>query len=335
MKLQKITKLAAASICALVLPFSSARIAQADENYNSESVTVADSLTARKAVTIESDTLNQLIEPTTTVAENLAFSFESSVITALPTAQDIAIQTMANDESIELSLPDFGWGGVEDTLPKLINKTQEVLPNPTDNGIQLLWTIKEGKGTEILRIDSEIPQGSKWVIEVDGSLSLVRQSESGVTEVLISSGTPWAIDANGKNLPTHYEIHDGDIFQLVNTDGAVFPIVADPNWAWWGSLALCVADIVTIFVPGTQIIKAAKASKAAAFIAKSPQLKKAIDSLGGLNAAMSKLLGKLRGAKYGQATERAITKILDIGKERFFDILGIGGCYGVYANWGR
>ncbi len=52
-----------------------------------------------------------------------------------------------------------------------------------------------------------------------------------------------------------------------------------------------------------------------------------------LNAAMTKILGKLRGAKYGDVTERALTKLLEVGKERFFDVLGIGGCYGVYINW--
>ncbi|MCQ4119695.1 hypothetical protein [Rhodococcus tibetensis] len=42
---------------------------------------------------------------------------------------------------------------------------------------------------------------------------------------------PWAYDANGTPIPTHYEIRDGQLVQVVDTAGIenlVYPILADP-----------------------------------------------------------------------------------------------------------
>jgi hypothetical protein len=48
---------------------------------------------------------------------------------------------------------------------------------------------------------------------------------------------PWAVDAAGRGLPTHYEVHGATLRQVVDTRDAVFPVVADPNvktvCSWW------------------------------------------------------------------------------------------------------
>ena len=45
--------------------------------------------------------------------------------------------------------------------------------------------------------------------------------------------SPWAIDANGKSIPTHYEIQGNIVIQIVEhlSDNTVYPVVADP-WLW-------------------------------------------------------------------------------------------------------
>ncbi|WP_127549896.1 hypothetical protein [Actinoplanes sp. OR16] len=40
--------------------------------------------------------------------------------------------------------------------------------------------------------------------------------------------TPWAVDANGNELPTSYSVNGTTLSQTVDTLGAAFPIVADP-----------------------------------------------------------------------------------------------------------
>jgi hypothetical protein len=46
---------------------------------------------------------------------------------------------------------------------------------------------------------------------------------------------PWAVDAAGKSLPTHYTFAGTRITQEVDTTGATFPVVADPSISFgWG-----------------------------------------------------------------------------------------------------
>lgn len=63
--------------------------------------------------------------------------------------------------------------------------------------------------------------------EVNGGI-LFLQGDDVVGGVL----PPWAIDANGDDVPTHYEITEGGIAQVVEHAGAGFayPIVADPTY---------------------------------------------------------------------------------------------------------
>lgn len=39
---------------------------------------------------------------------------------------------------------------------------------------------------------------------------------------------PWSVDADGMPLPTHYEIEGDTLVQVVDTEGAAFPVVSDP-----------------------------------------------------------------------------------------------------------
>lgn len=45
---------------------------------------------------------------------------------------------------------------------------------------------------------------------------------------------PWAVDADGQPLPTHYEISGSTLTQVVDTTGATFPVVADPTVQFFG-----------------------------------------------------------------------------------------------------
>lgn len=51
----------------------------------------------------------------------------------------------------------------------------------------------------------------------------------------IPVAAPWATDAAGAAVPTHYEIRGGELFQVVTPDASTaYPIVADPTWMWNG-----------------------------------------------------------------------------------------------------
>lgn len=44
---------------------------------------------------------------------------------------------------------------------------------------------------------------------------------------------PWALDANGNSLPTHFELQSNTLVQVVDTSGDVaFPVTSDPSWSY-------------------------------------------------------------------------------------------------------
>lgn len=57
-------------------------------------------------------------------------------------------------------------------------------------------------------------------------------------EVVATIAAPWAKDALGTAVPTHYELRDTTLTQVVDHHGAgiVYPVVADPSIGvqWWG-----------------------------------------------------------------------------------------------------
>lgn len=86
-----------------------------------------------------------------------------------------------------------------------------------------------------LRYSFPISGGSP-VIDSDGSVSLeVTSGES----TLILDGVvkaPWAYDAEGSPVPTHFEVDGESLVQVVDHTARefVYPVVADPEWGWEG-----------------------------------------------------------------------------------------------------
>lgn len=76
------------------------------------------------------------------------------------------------------------------------------------------WTFEEG--TQLLLLD-------------DGSVSV-----SDGEEFPGGIDAPWAVDADGRSLPTHYEVSGSTLTQIVDTSGASFPVVADPTVNFYG-----------------------------------------------------------------------------------------------------
>ncbi|HEX3005701.1 MAG TPA: hypothetical protein VHO27_15910 [Angustibacter sp.] len=72
-----------------------------------------------------------------------------------------------------------------------------------------------------------LPRGHRLEPADDGSLVVVDGHD-----VVGTVAAPWARDARGRSLPTHYEVRpDGGLRQVVDTRGATFPVVADPKYS--------------------------------------------------------------------------------------------------------
>lgn len=81
------------------------------------------------------------------------------------------------------------------------------------------------------------PSEFAFGVEVDDSPALLHLVddivlvENAAGEVVNFIAAPWALDDNGRHLPTWYEV-DGDVIvQHIDLDGAAFPVVADPKMA--------------------------------------------------------------------------------------------------------
>ena len=46
--------------------------------------------------------------------------------------------------------------------------------------------------------------------------------------MIATIAAPWAVDAEGRELPTHYRVEGDTIIQVIETEGATYPVVADP-----------------------------------------------------------------------------------------------------------
>ncbi|MCK2034888.1 hypothetical protein KZC51_01955 [Microbacterium sp. SSW1-49] len=83
-----------------------------------------------------------------------------------------------------------------------------------------------------------LPEGVDAAPQPDGSLELTRtevvEAEGITAEVTATIGSiepAWAVDANGAEVSTAYEVAGGVVTQVVDVENAAFPVVADPTWS--------------------------------------------------------------------------------------------------------
>lgn len=110
-----------------------------------------------------------------------------------------------------------------------------VVARPTRDGTQALIAIG----------GSDAPKRYTFPVEVNGELTGLRPGNDGAVDILGVDGTtpvatiapPWATDANGAAVPTHYEIEGSSIIQVVDHDAA-YPVTADPKVSFGWSIYL-------------------------------------------------------------------------------------------------
>jgi len=154
------------------------------------------------------------------------------------------------------SNPSFGpnRNASEGTLIASVSATDQrnSIVAESETTQSLLTLLEEGTDTAIF--DLTVPQGYVAELAADGGIQL--KSASGNIFVPFIAA-PWAKDANGKNLATVYELKDTQIVQHVSTQGAKYPIVADPSIQWvgitpyvamWGFEANVIANTITTFL---------------------------------------------------------------------------------------
>lgn len=91
-------------------------------------------------------------------------------------------------------------------------------------------------------------------------------------EKIATISAPWAVDAQGKPVATHYELQGNKLTQIVDaTKDTTFPVTADPSWWWWANTAIhCAINVGILFAPllkASKLFQVLKSGKAGARIA--------------------------------------------------------------------
>ena len=108
------------------------------------------------------------------------------------------------------------------------NATVTVPIAKTDGSLQLATVIENPEAPSNYDYQFTLPKGSK-IVEVGAGLALMDGPK-----FLGAIAAPWAKDANGRDVPTHYEVTGTTITQVVDhlSQRFTYPIVADP---WLGA----------------------------------------------------------------------------------------------------
>ncbi|MDY5589065.1 MAG: hypothetical protein SPF30_03810 [Arcanobacterium sp.] len=273
------------------------------------------------------------------------------IVNTLPTVDDktgeVSIPNPETREMFSMRVKDHVvtevTGGVARTCDTDTQAGEIAVSHVTANESgQIIGVIKD-RNVSFMDFGYTLPDGYRLESRSDGGFALL--SNSGSIEGEINA--PWAIDANGKQLPTSFELVDGSVLrQHVNTKGASFPIVLDPSWSWWLVTAgKCAVSIAPLLVTGGAAI-ASRVPKLISFInklSKTPKIAAAIAKVGGVKnaavAAVKKAIITLRSklpkgvaSKIPSPTLTSAEKVFIAAAwpfivDNFWDLLGIGSCY--------
>ncbi|MGM0890691.1 MAG: hypothetical protein ACQEW5_28145 [Bacillota bacterium] len=161
----------------------------------------------------------------------------------------------------------------------------DLVIQPTEGGVRSIVSINNENAPKKYDFKLDLPEGHKLVFSSDYYGEELAM-EDDIEEVFVVDenniiqsifGEAWAKDANGNDVPTHYEIIDNSLIQVVEFNkNTAFPVLADPDWV---AIGACAAAL-TWFV-GSNLFMAAKIIK----------VKKYINALGGFKETAKLITG--------------------------------------------
>ncbi len=169
-------------------------------------------------------------------------------------------------------------------------------------GVRSLITIKDKTAPRKYDYNINLSEGSRLVTAADYLGKEFDTKEVYIVDkdnmIIGIIDQPWAKDANGKNIDTHYEVSGNTLTQVVDfSEDSVFPIIADPS-AWQitkcaGAISWAVGS--TVFA-GTKLLK----------------VKKYIKALGGIRTTAKLLIGATTTAEKFKAGGSALVNLASI-----------------------
>lgn len=130
----------------------------------------------------------------------------------------ISLPSLAAEDAAEVSGSVVSYAGEEaSTVPLMM----------VDGTLQIMSVLTTPAVDPRFGYVIEPKSGGHLVSTVDGGFDIINTSGA----VVGSATPPWAKSAAGVALPTHYELDDSSVTQVIDTDGlsaSDYPVVADP-----------------------------------------------------------------------------------------------------------
>jgi hypothetical protein len=104
----------------------------------------------------------------------------------------------------------------------------DVAVQATSYGARALLHISDPGAPTVYPFELDLAAGERLRMALDGGVDVVRDV-AGVSVVRASIASPWAIDADGAEVRTWYELQGTTVVQHVDHAGARHPVVADPS----------------------------------------------------------------------------------------------------------
>lgn len=159
---------------------------------------------------------------------------------SIPTSASDPIITTDNDAEVELPLPanvSHRAGELDDDGSVLYTSASadfDIKVVPGSESTRVLTIIDSPDApTEYLY---EFGAGHKVVLDASGAAVVFNTNDSDAPGVIVDA--PWAFDDNGATVATRYEVRGTTLVQIVEHEGAAYPVTADPTYSvGWGYYA--------------------------------------------------------------------------------------------------
>ncbi|MFN3949098.1 hypothetical protein [Microbacterium sp.] len=163
--------------------------------------------------------------------------------TAIPIEPDQSIEVSATAGGREISASITLPAGLDLAAAEASDAGTVVYASESDASVAV-QTLPSGD-TRVQTIIPDRYATHEAAFGMDGFRAIVDDAgnagfqQTGREGAFVPVEAPWATDAEGEPVPTHYEVRGERLVQIVTpTERTVYPVVADPTWGWrnaaWG-----------------------------------------------------------------------------------------------------
>ncbi len=192
------------------------------------------------ASNVENITGNEEISTGASVTNEAYYYTESEIDITLPVRGDDLVTLDNGKDKISFLLPseaadNEGRQTSNGTIVYYGDENAQISMQTYEAGyVRSLISIDNADASHSYSYEFDLDQGSKLVssdkydsiAESSGSVFIV----DGNNDIIGLIGAPWAVDANGDEVETHFEIEENVLMQVVEFDeNTAFPVIADPT----------------------------------------------------------------------------------------------------------